>query len=132
LATLLSNLPLIELVEEINGVRTLIRKSRCSLRTLVRKGLEFIEMEEFLPTNKTVMILENSSSIQQGVLGALQQLQQVGSCRRVGDIITWLQCYYSLYVAVMSKQNLAPMINHMHSIHAIKGGMLWLQYDWKA
>lgn len=100
-------------------------------------GLEFIEMEEFLPSNKTVLMLENSASVQQGVLGALQQLQQAGNAKRVGDIMTWLQCY-SLYVAVMSKQRaemVAPMIAHMHrvmNLHTLRGGMLWLQFDWKA
>ena len=44
-------------------------------------NLEFIELEEFLPNNKTVMMLETPSSVQEGVLGALRQLQQPG--RRV-------------------------------------------------
>ena len=35
------------------------------------------------PANKTIMMLDNPSSVQQKVLGALQQLQQVGSGRRI-------------------------------------------------
>jgi len=67
-------------------------------------------------------------------LGALQQLQQVGSGRRIGDIMTWLQCY-SMNAVVMSKQKpelVAPILAHMHRVMCIdtaKGGML--QYDWK-
>ena len=37
-------------------------------------GLEFIEMEEFFLSNKTVSMLENPAMFQQGALGTLQQL----------------------------------------------------------
>ena len=33
-------------------------------------------MEEFLPSNKTIQAMENPVSIQEGIVGALQQLQQ--------------------------------------------------------
>ena len=80
-------------------------------------------------------MLETPSSVQEGVLGALRQLQQPG--RRVGDILTWIRCF-SLYVAVMAKQRpelVAPMISHMHTVIGLQSfhaGMTWLQYDWKA
>ena len=34
--------------------------------------LEFVDMEEFLPSNKMINALESSVSIQDGIVGALQ------------------------------------------------------------
>ena len=40
--------------------------------------LEFVEMEEFLPSNRMIQAIENPVSLQEGIVGALQQLQQPG------------------------------------------------------
>ena len=74
--------------------------------------LEFVEMEEFLPTNRTLQALDQFTpeSPQDGVLGALHQLQQQQGCR-VADIMTWTRCF-SHYVAAMAKKwaELVPYI----------------------
>ena len=82
----------------------------------------------------------NPAMVQQGVLGALQQLQQVGNARRVeiycNDLASVLFIIYCM--AIMSKQRaelVAPIIAHMHRmmhLHTVRGGMLHLQFDWKA
>ena len=97
--------------------------------------LEFVEMEEFLPSNRAIQAMENPVSMQEGIVGALQQLQQPS--RRVVDILTWLRCF-SLYIAVMAAKRhdlVAPMISHMHTVMRLQatcGGMSWLQYDWRS
>ena len=91
--------------------------------------------QEFLPNNKTFMILENPSSVQEVVLRALQRLQQSG--RQVGDILTWICCFL-LYVTVMAKQwseLVALMIPLPHIVMGLQSfhmGMTCLHYDWKA
>ena len=98
-------------------------------------NLEFVEMEEFLPSNKTIQAMENPISMQEGIMGALQQLQQPN--KRVVDILTWVRCF-SLYIAVMAARHhdlVAPMTSHMHTVmrlQAMYGGMSWIQYDWQA
>ena len=97
--------------------------------------LEFVEMEEFLPNNKAIQAMENPVSIQEGIVGALQQLQQPN--KRVMDILTWIRCF-SLYIAVMAAKRhdlVAPMTSHMHTVmrlQAMYGGMSWIQYDWRS
>ena len=97
--------------------------------------LEFIEMDEFLPSNKTVQAMENPASLQEGIMGALQQLQQPS--KRVMDILTWIRCF-SLYIAVMAAKRhdlVAPMTSHMHTVmrlQAMYGGAAWIQYDWRS
>lgn len=102
---------------------------------------EFVEMEEFLTSNKTMQALEqqfNPKSVQDGVLGALQQFQQQQQQgQRVADIITWTRCF-TLYIAVMANKRadlIPPMVAHMHAVLKLQqsmGGMTWLQYDWKS
>ena len=82
--------------------------------------LEFVEMEEFLPTNRTVQALDQFTpeSLRDGVLGALHQFQQQQEGCRVADIMTWT-CCFSLYVAVMAKRRtelVPPMIAHLHAV----------------
>ena len=93
--------------------------------------LEFVDMEELLPSSKMINALENPVSMQDGIVGALQQLQQPN--KRVADIFTWIRCF-TLYIAVMVAKGLVdPMISHMHTVmqlQATYGGMSWLQYDW--
>ena len=97
--------------------------------------LEFVDMEEFLPSNKTINALENPIFIQDGIVGALQQLQQPK--KRVADVLTWIRCFM-LYIAVMAAKHhdlVGPMISHMHTVmrlQATYGGMSWLQYDWRS
>ena len=94
--------------------------------------LEFVEMEEFLPSNRTIQAMENLVSLQEGIV---QQLQQPN--KRVLDIFTWIRCF-SLYISVMAAKRhelVAPMISHMHMVmrlQATHGGMSWLQYDWRS
>ena len=93
-------------------------------------ALEFIEMEEFLPTNKMVQSLESGD----GAPGSSGTHPQ---SKRVADIITWVRCF-SLYLAVMAQKRanlVAPMVSHLHAViklHQSVRGMAWLQYDWKA
>ena len=97
--------------------------------------LEFVEMEEFLPNNKAIQAMENPVSIQEGIVGALQQLQQPN--KRVMDILTWIRCF-SLYIAVMAAKRhdlVAPMTSHMHTVMRLQAmyvGMSWIQYDWRS
>ena len=102
--------------------------------------LEFIEMDDFLPTNKAVQALEQQSTsqlVQDGVLGALQQFQQQQQQgRRVADITTWTRCF-TLYIAVMASRraDLVPaMVAHLHAVLKVQqsGGMAWLQFDWRS
>ena len=80
----------------------------------------------------------NPQSVQDGVLGALQQFQQQQQqARRVAGIITWTRCF-TLYIAVMANKRAdltPPMVAHMHAVLKLQqsmGGMTWLQYDWKS
>lgn len=97
--------------------------------------LEFVEMEEFLPSNRTIQAMENPVSLQEGIVGALQQLQQPH--KRVVDIFTWIRCF-SLYILVIAAKHhdlVGPMISHMQMVmrlHATHGGSSWLQYDWRS
>ena len=59
--------------------------------------LDFIEMEEFLPSNRTVQALEVSGMTKDGTV------LHVPQARRVADISTWTRCF-SLYVAEMENQ----------------------------
>ena len=78
--------------------------------------------------------MENPVSIQEGIVGVLQQLQQPN--KRVMDILTWIRCF-SLYIVVMAakRHNLvATMIFHMHTVmqlQAMYGGMSRIQHDWR-
>ena len=75
---------------------------------LVQKiwDLEFVEMEKFLHTNRTIQALDQFTpeSLRDRVLGALHQFQQQQQqgCR-VADIMTWTHCF-SLHVAVMAQE----------------------------
>ena len=97
--------------------------------------LEFVDMEEFLPSSKMINALENPVSIQDGIVGVIQQLQQPN--KRVADIFTWM-CCFTLYIAVMAAKChdlVDPTISHMHTVtwlQATYGGMSWLQYDWRS
>ena len=79
--------------------------------------------------------MENPISMQEGIMGAFQQLQQPN--KRVVDILTRVRCF-SLYIAVMAAKRhdlVAPMTSHMHMVmrlQAMYGGMSWIQYDWQA
>ena len=96
--------------------------------------LEFIEMEEFLPTNKAIQALELAGTTEGEVRGVFHQLQQ--QARRVTDLITWVRCF-TLYIAVMSQKRpelVAPMTAHLHMVIKLhgRGGLDWFHYDWKA
>ena len=74
-------------------------------------ALEFLEMEEFLPTNKAVQSLESGGGAP-GSSGTHSQSKQVA------DIITWVRCF-SLYLAVMVQKRantVAPMVPHLHAV----------------
>ena len=64
--------------------------------------LDFIEMEEFLPTNKTIQALELARITETGMQSAMHQVQQ--QAKRVTDLMTWVRCF-TLYIAVMSQKS---------------------------
>lgn len=78
--------------------------------------LEFVEMEDFLPPNKTIQALETqqAQSLRNGVIGALQQLQQQQT-RRVTDVPTWTRCF-SLYLVVMAHKKAELVPAYMHAV----------------
>ena len=92
--------------------------------------LDFVEMEEFLPSNRTVQALEISGLAREGTVF------QVPQAHRVADMTSWIWCF-TLYVAVMAKQKpdlVALMLAHLHTVIKVElsdGGLTWLQYDWK-
>ena len=93
--------------------------------------LDFIEMEEFLPSNKMVQALEVSGLAREGTV--FQVLQG----RKVTDIMSWMRCF-TLYIAVMSSRRpdlVVPMVAHLHAVIKLEqsiGGLGWLQYDWRS
>ena len=93
--------------------------------------LDFIEMEEFLPSNRVVQALEVSGLAREGTVYQLPQ------SRKVTEITSWIRCF-TLYVAVMSSRRpelVAPMVAHLHTVIKLEqsmGGLGWLQYDWRA
>ena len=92
-------------------------------------ALEFIEMEEFLPTNKVVQSLESGD-------GTPGSSGTHSLSKLVADIITWVGCF-SLYLAVMAQKRanlVAPMASHLRAViklHQSVCGMARLQYDWR-
>ena len=58
--------------------------------------MDFVEIEEFLPSNRTVQALEISGLARDGTVF------QVPQARRVADITSWIWCF-TLYVAVMAR-----------------------------
>ena len=96
--------------------------------------LDFIEMEEFLPTNKTIQALELARVTEMGMQSAMHQVQQ--QAKRVTDLMTWVRCF-TLYIAVMSQKRpelTVPMTAHLHMVMRLHclGGLAWFHYDWKA
>ena len=85
-------------------------------------------MEEILPSNKMINAMENPVSIQDGIVGALQQPN-----KGVADIFTWIHCIYAV-MAVKCHDLVGPMISHIHTVMHCKlhkeVRMSWLQYDW--
>ena len=96
--------------------------------------LDFIEMEEFLPTNKTIQALELARVTEMGMQSAMHQVQQ--QAKRVTDLMTWVRCF-TLYIAVMSQKRpelTIPMTAHLHMVMRLYclGGLAWFHCDWKA
>ena len=80
--------------------------------------LDFIEVEELLPFNKTIQALEEGaiSRPEGSSLGLATSLQP--QSRKVADISTW-SCCFALYVAIMSRKKpdlVAPMIAHLEVV----------------
>ena len=65
---------------------------------------EFVEMEEFLPSNRTIQTLESLEGVN-SLPGSVPQQQS----RRALDISTWIRCF-TLYIALISekKPDLVP------------------------
>jgi len=59
--------------------------------------MNFVEMEEFLPSNRTVQALEISGLVRD------RTVFQVPQACRVADITLWIRCF-TLHVAVMARQ----------------------------
>ena len=96
--------------------------------------LDFIEMEEFLPTNKAIQALELARITETGLQSTMHQVQQ--QAKRVTDLMTWVRCF-TLYIAVMSQKRpelTVPMTAHLHMVIRLHGlgGLAWFHYDWKA
>ena len=62
-----------------------------------------IEMEESLPTNKTIQALEMARIMETGMQSSMHRVQQ--QAKRVTDLMTWVRCFI-LYIAVMSQKRL--------------------------
>ena len=63
--------------------------------------------------------------IQDGIMGALQQLLQPN--KRVADILTWIR-YFMLYIAVMAAKChdlVGPMISHRHTVMHLQATYIW-------
>lgn len=97
--------------------------------------LEFVEMADFLPSNKAVQALEQQSTsqvVQDGVLGALQQFQQQQQQgQRVTDTTAWTRCL-TLYIAVMASRRavLVPaMVAHLHAVLKVPRSGGWHSYS---
>ena len=109
-------------------------------RKLVEKArsLEFVEMEEFLPTPRSLRLAEQrkpNTSLQDSLVGALDQfqaIQQQKSLQRVLDIGTWTRCF-TLYITVMAsaRAEMVPiMVAHLHTVHKkAPRSKAWLEYD---
>ena len=103
--------------------------------------LEYMDMEEFLPTPRSLRLAEqgkSATSLQESLVGALNQFQatqlQKGQ-HRVLDIMTWIRCF-SLYVAVMAKkfpEMIPSMVAHLHTVLRLhqkaSHKSAWLEYD---
>ena len=129
---------------EAKPARYLVAKGFPTLPTkLVDKvwNLEYVEMEEFLPTPRALRIAEQGSpshSLQDSLVGALNQfqaLQQQKSQRRVMDITTWVRCF-TLYMAVLSvkaPEMVPSMVAHLHTVLRLQQRsshlLAWLEYD---
>ena len=90
-------------------------------------------MEEFLPTNKTIQVLELVGTTEGRVPGAFHKFRQ--QAHRVMDLMTWVRCF-TLYIAVMSQKRpelITPMIAHLHMVIRLhrQGRLTWFHYDWK-
>ena len=105
------------------------------------QSLEFVEMEEFLPTPRSLRLAEQrklNPSLQDALVGALTQFQasqQRRSQRRVLDILTWTRCF-SLYIAVVAKakaEMVPVMVAHLHTVYKLQRrapeATAWLEYD---
>ena len=103
--------------------------------------LEFVEMEEFHPSNKTMQALEqqfNPKSVQvESWVPSNSSQQQRQQGQRAADIITWTRCFI-LYIVVIANKRadlFPPTVAHMHAVLKLQksmGAMTWLQYDWKS
>ena len=129
---------------EAKPARYLVAKGLPTLPTkLVEKvwNLEYVEMEEFLPTPRALRIAEQgnpSHSLQDSLVGALNQfqaIQQQKSQRRVMDITTWVRCF-TLYMAVLSvkaPEMIPSMVAHLHTVLRLQQRsshlLAWLEYD---
>lgn len=105
------------------------------------QSLEFVEMEEFLPTPRSLRLAEQAKpnpSLQEALVGALTQFQasqQQKSRRRVLDIWTWTRCF-TLYIAVVAKtrpEMVPVMVAHLHTVYKLQRrapeATAWLEYD---
>jgi len=128
----------------VKPARYLVAKGLPTLPTkLVEKvwNLEFVEMEEFLPTPRALRIAEQgnpASSLQESLIGALSHFQALPHHKsqwQVMDLDTWVRCFM-LYMAVISKRaaEMVPsMVAHLHTVLCLHQGgpqqLAQLEYD---
>ena len=95
--------------------------------------LDFIEMDELLPSNKAIQALEGAGSQETGA--STHPGLSPSQSRRTMDVMAWVRCY-NLYTAVMAQRRpelIGPMAAHLHTVLTIHnaGGLAWFQYDWR-
>jgi len=95
--------------------------------------LDFIEMDELLPSNKAIQALEGEGPQESGA--PTHPGLSPSQSRRSMDVMAWVRCY-NLYSAVMAQRRselIGPMAAHLHTVQTIHnaGGLAWFQYDWK-
>ena len=92
--------------------------------------LDFIEMDELLPSNRAIQALERIGSEEAGTSSSAGLA--LSQKRRTTDVMAWVRCF-NLYTAIMSQRRLeliGPMAAHFLTIHNA-GGLVWYQYDWR-
>ena len=95
--------------------------------------LDFIGMDELLPSNRAIQALEGSGSQEAGTSSSVGIAPSQN--RRTTDVMAWVQCF-NLYTTVTAQRRpelIGPMAAHLHTVLAIHnaGGLAWYQYDWR-
>ena len=77
--------------------------------------LDFIEMDELLPSNRAIQALEGSRSQEAGTSSSVGLAPSQN--RRTTDVMAWVRCF-NLYTTVMVQRRpelIGPMAAHLHN-----------------